>query len=145
MMKETNQYFLAFNILIMTFTWKVNYLLYCRTWGLTVQTRQRRDMTFYAFSRHFDAKFPSKKMFLSLCTWLSWGYYAFTEIRPSLLLPSEGAMVAAGVLEHCFPENLSFNILKDCQALVTADCYYLFWLEINAKALHLIWQVLWTE
>lgn len=51
-------------------------------------------------------------------------------------------MVAAGVLEHCFPENLSFNILKDCQALVTADCYYLFWLEINAKALHLIWQVL---
>jgi len=56
--------------------------------------------------------------------------------------PSEGAMVAAGVLEHCFPENLSFNILKDCQALVTADCYYLFWLEINAKALHLIWQVL---
>jgi len=33
MMKETNQYFLAFKILIMTltFTWKVNYPLYCRT------------------------------------------------------------------------------------------------------------------
>lgn len=48
-------------------------------------------------------------------------------------------MVAAGILEHCFPEKLTSNILlKDCQAHIIADCYYLFWFQINSKVLHVM-------
>lgn len=65
--------------------------------------------------------------------------YTSKEIRLSLLLSLKGETVAAGILEHCFPEKLRSNIpLKDCQAHVIADCYYLFWFQINSKVLHLM-------
>lgn len=61
----------------------------------------------------------------------------FKEIR--LVLSLRGETVAAAILEHCFPEKLTSNILlKDCQAHVNADCYYLFWFQINSEVLHLM-------
>lgn len=55
------------------------------------------------------------------------------------MLSLRGETVAAAILEHCFPEKLTSNILlKDCQAHVIADCYYLFWFQINSKVLHLM-------
>lgn len=55
------------------------------------------------------------------------------------MLSLRGETVAAGVLEHYFPEKLTSNILlKDCQAHVIADCCCLFWFQINSKVLHLM-------
>jgi len=96
-------------------------------------------MTFYAFNRHLDAEFRSKKIFF-LEYFISMRLlYTSKEIRVSLVLPLRGEIVAAGILEHCFTEKLSSNILlKDCQVHVIADCYYLFWFQINSKAVHVM-------